>query len=98
VKVHDPVALERFKREYPNLGVICCETAEQTAEGADAVVLVTEWPLYRDLNWEALAASMRTRIVLDGRNVLDRARLTRAGFHCLTMNGDVQAAVESALV
>jgi len=98
VKVHDPVALERFRREYPSLGVLCCDTAEQTAAGADAVVLVTEWPQYREMNWEALAASMRTRLVLDGRNVLDRARLTRAGFRYLNMNGDIQAAVENALV
>jgi UDPglucose 6-dehydrogenase len=97
VKVHDPVALERFRREYPNLGVLCCDTPEQAAEGADAVVLVTEWPQYREMDWEALAASMRTRLVLDGRNVLDRARLTSAGFHYLSMNGNVQAAVESAL-
>ncbi|HTP85587.1 MAG TPA: UDP-glucose/GDP-mannose dehydrogenase family protein [Bryobacteraceae bacterium] len=91
VKVHDPVALDRFKREYPNLGVVCCETAGQTAEAADAVVLVTEWPLYRDLDWEAVTASLRTKIVLDGRNVLDRARLARAGAHVLSLNGDVQA-------
>ena len=97
VKVHDPVALERFRREYPNLGVLCCDTPEQAAEGADAVVLVTEWPQYREMNWEELAASMRTRLVLDGRNVLDRARLTRAGFHYLSMNGNIQAVVESAL-
>ena len=98
VKVHDPVALDRFRREHADLGplgVICCETPEQTVEAADAVVLVTEWPQYREMNWEAVAPSMRTRLLLDGRNVLDRARLTRAGFHCLTMNGDIQAAVET---
>jgi UDPglucose 6-dehydrogenase len=98
VKVHDPVALERFRREHPNLGVVCCETGEQTAEGADAIVLVTEWPQYREMNWEAVAASMRTRIVLDGRNVLDRTRLARAGFHYLNLNGDVHAPSETAVV
>ncbi|MGA3026922.1 MAG: UDP-glucose/GDP-mannose dehydrogenase family protein [Bryobacteraceae bacterium] len=95
VKVHDPVALERFRREYPRLPVLCCVTPEQAVEGADALVLVTEWPQYREMNWEALAASMRTRLVLDGRNVLDRARLARAGFRCLSLNGDVQAPVEA---
>jgi UDPglucose 6-dehydrogenase len=92
------VALERFRREYPGLGVNCCETGEQAAEGADAVVLVTEWPHYRDMDWEALAASMRTRLVLDGRNVLDRVRLVRAGFHYLAMNGDAPAVIENAVV
>ena len=100
VKVHDPVALDRFRREYADLvprGVVCCETPEQTVEAADAAVLVTEWPQYRDMNWETVAPSMRTRLLLDGRNVLDRARLTRAGFHCLTMNGDIQVPAESAV-
>jgi len=46
----------------------------------DAAVLVTEWPQYRELDWEALARVMRTAILLDGRLVLDRGRLTRAGF------------------
>jgi len=100
VRVHDPVALDRFRREHAGLGprgVICCDTPEHTVEGADAVVLVTEWPQYRDLDWEAVASAMRTRLVLDGRNVLDRARLTRAGLHVLTMSGDSQAAVETTV-
>ena len=54
---------------------------------ADAVVLVTEWPQYRELDWEPLARSMRTAIMLDGRLVLDRARLTRAGFRYLGLSG-----------
>ncbi len=50
------------------------------ARDADALVLVTEWPQYRELDWEPLARVMRTAIVLDGRHTLDRARVTRAGF------------------
>src|ERR1700680_4487029 len=44
VKVHDPVAMERFQQEYGDLGAICCESPEQVADEADALVLVTEWP------------------------------------------------------
>lgn len=80
VKVHDPVAMERFKREYPELDVTCCTDVESVLRDCDAAVLVTEWPQYRDLDWEKLAREMRTAIILDGRLVLDRARLTRAGF------------------
>jgi len=87
VKVHDPVALERFQREYPNLGVICCNSAEEVADEADAIALVTEWQQYLELDWDAIAGRMRSRIVLDGRNALDRARQIRQGFKYLSMAG-----------
>ncbi len=87
VKVHDPVALERFQEEYRDLAVICCETPEQVADDADALVLVTEWQHYRELDWEALAARMRSRIVLDGRNALDRVKLGRFGIRYLGIAG-----------
>ena len=52
------------------------------------MVLVTEWSQYRDLDWEALAGTMRpSPVILDGRNVLDRERLVRAGFRYLSLAG-----------
>ncbi|MBV8845621.1 MAG: UDP-glucose/GDP-mannose dehydrogenase family protein [Bryobacterales bacterium] len=80
VKAHDPIAMERFRKENPNSEVICCSTAEEVAVGADALVLATEWPQYRDLNWEQVGSTMRSAIILDARLALDRARITRAGF------------------
>jgi len=87
VRAHDPVAMERFRRERPDLDVTLCETAEGVARDADALVLVTEWPQYRELDWEALAAGMRSPIMLDGRYVLDRVRLARAGFRYVALAG-----------
>lgn len=87
VKVHDPVALEKFQQDYPNLGAICCESPEEVADDVDALVLVTEWQQYRELDWEAVATRMRSRIVLDGRNALDRSRLARFGFHYIGIAG-----------
>jgi UDPglucose 6-dehydrogenase len=87
VKAHDPVAMERFRADNPSLDVVCCATAEEVAEGADALVLVTEWPEYRELDWEKVAKSMHGAVVLDGRNVLDRSRLTRAGFRYAGLSG-----------
>jgi len=80
VKAHDPVAMERFRRENADLDVVCSSTPQEVAEDADAIVLVTEWPEYAEIAWERLGRSMRTRILLDGRQLLDRERLTRAGF------------------
>jgi UDPglucose 6-dehydrogenase len=81
VKAHDPVALSRARREYADSGIMFCDEAVDLAKGADALVLVTEWPQYRDLPWEDLRRDMRHPLVLDGRHFLDRVRLTRAGFH-----------------
>ena len=87
VKAHDPVAMERFQKEHPDMGVTCCETAEAALSDTDAVVLVTEWHHYSELPWERLAATMRSPIILDGRNVLDRARLARYGFRYIGIAG-----------
>lgn len=87
VKAHDPVAMARFHKEHEAMGVVCCETAEDAARDCDALVLATEWPEYRDLDWESVARSMRIPVVLDGRNTLDRARLTRAGIRRLGLAG-----------
>jgi UDPglucose 6-dehydrogenase len=80
VKAHDPAAMERAKAEYSDLGLSYCENAAELAVGADALVLVTEWPQFRDLPWPALASTMRHALLLDGRNYLDRDALERAGF------------------
>ncbi|HVY92863.1 MAG TPA: UDP-glucose/GDP-mannose dehydrogenase family protein [Bryobacteraceae bacterium] len=87
VKAHDPVAMERFRREHPDLAIHCCASPEELVEDADAVVLVTEWPEYADLSWEELGAKMRSRIVLDGRQFLDRSRMGRAGFKYIGLPG-----------
>lgn len=87
VKVHDPVAMERFALEHPDLGVFMCDTAEDVAEDADALVLVTEWQHYRELPWEELKHKMRCPIILDGRNSLDRARLIRFGYRYIGISG-----------
>ena len=87
VRAHDPVALSRARRECADSGIVFCDEAEQLAEGADALILVTEWPQYRELAWENITARMRNPLVLDGRHCLDRQRLTRAGLHYVGIMG-----------
>ncbi|MEP7351703.1 MAG: UDP-glucose/GDP-mannose dehydrogenase family protein [Acidobacteriota bacterium] len=85
VKAHDPVAMEVFKRDYKDLDLTLCENAADVAKDADALVLVTEWSQYRELDWEAIKPTMQNPLMLDGRNVLDRARLERSGFRYLSL-------------
>jgi UDPglucose 6-dehydrogenase len=86
VKAHDPIAMDRFRREYPQMNIQLCENGEQVAEACDAIVMLTEWNEYRDLDWEALAKSMRNALILDGRHVLDREKLVKAGFRFVTLS------------
>ena len=86
VKAHDPIACERFRHEHDGMAVHLCEAPSEMAEGCDALVLVTEWNEYRDLDWESLAKKMRHPFVLDGRNALDREKLMRAGMRYVTIS------------
>jgi UDPglucose 6-dehydrogenase len=61
-------------------GVQFAETAAAALDGADAAVVVTEWPELRELPWAELRETMRTPIVIDGRNHLDAAAMRVAGF------------------
>jgi UDPglucose 6-dehydrogenase len=79
--------MERFKREHPSSGVHVCEDVYQVLEDCDAVVLVTEWTEYRELDWARVAEIMREKVVLDGRLVLDRDELTSLGFRYVGLNG-----------
>ena len=85
VKVHDPVAMSRFRKEHADMDVVLASDAREVARDADAVVLITEWPQYLELDWESLASVMRTPIILDTRHALDRGRITRAKFRYLTL-------------
>lgn len=87
VKAHDPVAMERFAQQNQGLDVKCCATPEEVARDADAVILVTEWPQYRDLDWEAIRPTMKTPVLLDGRHLFDRERMTRAGYRYIALIG-----------
>jgi len=53
------------------------------AVGVDAVVILTEWPEFRTVDWQRMAASVGGRIVVDTRNLLDRDVLRRAGLTCV---------------
>jgi UDPglucose 6-dehydrogenase len=85
VMAHDPVAVERFRREQPELNVEVAPTPEALFKNADAVVLVTEWKQYLALDWAALRPQMRSPVLIDGRNALDRAQAEAMGYRYLSI-------------
>lgn len=78
VVAFDPVAHGAASGVLPTVEL--AGSAEEALKGADAVILVTEWPEFADLDWEAIGKTMKTALVVDGRNYLDPEALTAAGF------------------
>ena len=77
VRVFDPVAEEEARRLIR--GVHFASDAMDAIEGADAVVLVTEWAQFAELDWHEVAARMAGTLVLDGRNALNGDAICAAG-------------------
>jgi UDPglucose 6-dehydrogenase len=78
VVVTDPAAVENARRIWPELQF--AHTAVEACERADAVLLLTEWAEYRELDPVHLGGLVRGKVMLDGRNALDPARWRAAGW------------------
>jgi UDPglucose 6-dehydrogenase len=78
VKAYDPVAEDRARELIT--GAEMCESALDVLKGADAAVIVTEWPEFRDLDLDGAKKAMSNPLIVDGRNLLDPDRVRNAGF------------------
>ena len=79
VKAYDPIVSQSGLRD--GLSNVMVETdPERLADGCDALVLVTDWKQFKTLDFKKMAGSMNSRIMIDGRNFLDKSTLEEAGF------------------
>lgn len=78
IRTYDPEAMEKAKTLIS--AIHYCDTAYQVADDADAIMIVTEWPQFRDLDWRAIEKSMARPLILDGRNLLDGEQMRALGF------------------
>ncbi|MEM6590533.1 MAG: UDP-glucose/GDP-mannose dehydrogenase family protein [Cyanobacteria bacterium P01_H01_bin.119] len=79
VKAYDPIISQSGMRDGLS-GVIVETDPELLADGCDALVLVTDWKQFKNLNYVKMAESMNGAVVIDGRNFLDQALIEEAGF------------------
>lgn len=79
VQAHDPHAAENARARYGDRVTFAADPYA-AAHGADAVVVVTEWLVYRNPDFERLRDEMRGKVLVDGRNLYDGARLRALGF------------------
>jgi UDPglucose 6-dehydrogenase len=91
VCVHDPLAMDSARvRLGDRVAYAPLDDHLAVGEGADAIVLATDWDTYRDVDFSRLGTMMRERLVVDPRNLYDPAQVTRAGFRYAGMGRPIQ--------
>ena len=95
IQAYDPQSMENSRSIFEN--VQYCDDAYGTAEGADAIVLATEWNAFRALNFERIKAAMKEPNLIDLRNVYDPQRMKALGFYYSSVGRaeDVRKAVSA---
>jgi UDPglucose 6-dehydrogenase len=78
VHAYDPAAASRAARALP--GLIIHDSAMGALAGAEAAVIATEWPEFKDLDWASARSVMAAPVVIDGRRILDPAAMRGLGF------------------
>ena len=78
VRAYDPEAMENARKIFD--GVTYCSDAYETADGADALVIATEWNEFRALKLERIKKLLKTPLIVDLRNVYDPQRMKAEGF------------------
>ena len=78
IQAYDPAAMDEARRVLP--GVKLCANAYEAAASADALVLLTEWNQFRNLDLDRIKVGLRTPVFVDLRNVYEPARMAALGF------------------
>jgi UDPglucose 6-dehydrogenase len=92
LRAHDPAAGANARKVLPDLEIV--PTVEEALRGADAAVIATEWPVYRDLGWGALRDTMRHPLIIDGRRLLAQDKLRDLGYEVERVGDGVPASGE----
>jgi UDP-N-acetyl-D-mannosaminuronate dehydrogenase len=83
IRAYDPEAMEKAKADLPDIEY--CQDLYQAAEGADAILIVTEWEQFRDLDWSRLKGIVEQALIVDGRNMFDPNEVARNGFRYVSV-------------
>ena len=83
VRTYDPIAMDNTRKIFPHIQY--CDNAYQSAAGAHALAVVTEWNEFKFLDLARVKETMAEPIIFDGRNIYDPQRMRRLGFeyHCV---------------
>jgi UDPglucose 6-dehydrogenase len=82
VRVHDPIAMENVRKIYGDR-LTYCENQYDTLEGAEVLLIVTEWNEFRNPNFDLIKQKLKRPVIFDGRNLYDPVRMRELGFEYL---------------
>lgn len=85
VQAYDPAATERAREVLPDRGVAFVTSTYEAARGADALLVLTEWEEFKQLDLAHTRRLLRYPIIIDGRNLFSLESMRRAGFVYLSM-------------
>jgi len=94
VRAHDPEAMDKAKADLPNIEY--CQDPYEAAEGADAILIVTEWEQFRNLDWRRLKGIVEQPLILDGRNMFDPNEVARNGFRYVSVGRVSTSSVDAS--
>ena len=83
VRAYDPVAADHMRGLYEQ--VTYCDNAYGVSEGADVVIMVTEWNEFKNIDFERLGAHAKGKVLFDGRRVYNRRQLEGSGWEYHTI-------------
>jgi UDPglucose 6-dehydrogenase len=83
VNAYDPEAMDKTKAIMP--GITYCASAYESAAGADAILVVTEWDEFREVDWQRLLLTVEQPLVIDGRNLFSPEDVSRNGFRYVSI-------------
>jgi len=83
LRAYDPQATEKCRTILPE--IVYCDDAYETAQGSEALLLITEWPQFRELDWKRIRDQMARPLVIDGRNMCDPRQMHALGYEYVCM-------------
>lgn len=78
ISAYDPEAMENMRKTFPEIEY--CQDPYSCAKGSDAIILITEWSIFRNLDFRKVLKGMKTPVIVDGRNIYDKLDMTNIGF------------------
>jgi len=85
IRAYDPIAVENVRKSMPAAAlekgqIVFCSEQYEALDGADALLLVTEWKQFRNPDFDRIKRRLRTPMIFDGRNQYDPKDLAEQGF------------------